>query len=161
MSQGRAITLDTLGEYVGQELFRSPYMAIDQEHLAEFSSATYLDPQYTDLTASKNNPLGATLVDGFLLLSMLTAFQFNNSPLVEAGMYGFNYGLDRVRFTRPVFVGENIRCVATLVEAEARPDGTWRVITDNVIEVEGSDKPAMVARWVCLYATRDDHANVG
>lgn len=160
MTQGRAIALSELERHVGEELFRSPYMAIDDEHLGQFAFSTYLDPTYTDLTASKNNPLGATLIDGFLLLSMLTAFQFNNSPLAETGVYGFNYGLERVRFTRPVFLGENIRCVATLAEAEERPDGTWRVVTDNVIEVEGSDKPAMVARWVCLYATREDREDV-
>lgn len=161
MTQGSAHTLDDLNGLVGEELFQSPYMAIDQEHLSQFSFSTYLDPAYTDLTASKNNPLGAELVDGFLLLSMLTAFQFNNSPLTATGMYGFNYGLDRVRFTRPVFLGERIRCIATLSEAEQRADGTWRVVTDNTIEVEGAEKPAMLARWVCLYATRDDHTDVG
>ncbi|KRA24567.1 hypothetical protein ASD65_09190 [Microbacterium sp. Root61] len=160
MSQRRTMPLPTIVEHVGSTFFESPWMSVDSEHLGQFAVATYLDPAHTDLTASKNNPLGATLVDGFLLLSMLTSFHFNESPLSGEGIYGFNYGLDRVRFAHPVFVGQRIRCVSVLVEAEARGDGTWLVKTDNTIEIEGEDKPAMVARWVCLYATRDDGRDV-
>ena len=146
MSQSRAIHLPELTDHVGELFFESPWMAIDQEHL---------DPAYTDLTASKNNPLGAELVDGFLLLSMLTAFHFNNSPIKGDGIYGFNYGMDRVRFTHPVFVGQRIRCVATVAAVDPREDGTYLVTTDNTIEIEGVEKPAMVARWVSLFATRE------
>ncbi len=158
MTTRRSIPLAELAQHVGQTFFQSPWMAIDQEHLSQFSFSTYLDPAFTDLTASKNNPLGATLVDGFLLVSLLTAFHFNNSPVAGEGLYGFNYGMDRVRFTHPVFLGEQIRCTAVLAEVEARPDGTVLVKTDNTIEIEGRAKPAMVARWVSLYATRSDAA---
>ena len=155
MSQSRAIHLPELADHVGELFFESPWMAIDQEHLGQFAFSTYLDPAYTDLTASKNNPLGAELIDGFLLLSMLTAFHFNNSPIEGEGIYGFNYGMDRVRFTHPVFVGQRIRCVATVAAVEPRKDGTFLVTTDNTIEIEGVEKPAMVARWVSLFATRE------
>lgn len=156
--QRRTVPLSDLANHIGETYFESPWMSIDEPHLSQFAYATYLDPAFTDLTASKNNPLGATLVDGFLLMSMLTAFHFNNSPVSGDGLYGFNYGMDRVRFTHPVFVGEKIRCVATLDEVEARADGTYLVKTDNTIEIEGKDKPAMVARWISLFATRDPGA---
>lgn len=154
MSHSRAITLPELDSHVGELFFESPWMAIDQEHLGQFAFSTYLDSAFTDLTASKNNPLGAELVDGFLLLSMLTAFHFNNSPIEGEGIYGFNYGMDRVRFTHPVFVGQRIRCVATIAAVDPREDGTYLVTTDNTIEIEGNEKPAMVARWISLFATR-------
>lgn len=159
MSHGRVITLPQLTDHVGGLFFESPWMAVDAEHLGQFAYSTYLDPEHTDLTASKNNPLGAELVDGFLLLSMLTAFHFNNSPVTGEGIYGFNYGMDRVRFTHPLFIGQRIRCVATIAAAEARADGTYLVTTDNTIEIEGNEKPAMVARWVTLFATRENDEN--
>ena len=136
MPHSHAITLPELAEHVGALFFESPWMAIDQEHLSPFARSTYLDPAYTDLTASKNNPLGAELVEG-------------------EGIYGFNYGMDRVRFTHPVFVGQRIRCVATIAAVEPREDDTYLVTTDNTIEIEGIEKPAMVARWVSLFATRE------
>lgn len=161
MSQQAPVTLAELESLVGKTFFESPWMSIDQEHLKQFAFATYLDDEHADLTASKNNPLGSTLVDGFLLLSMLTMFHFNNSPIKGEGIYGFNYGTDRVRFMNPVFVGENIRLVSTIVSAETRPDGTVLVTSDNTVEIEGKEKPAMVARWVSLFATREDNKNVG
>ena len=160
MPQRRAIALTDLSEHVGEEFFTSDWLEIDADHLSQFAYATYLDPSVTDLTASRNNPLGSSLVDGFLLTSLLTAFHFNHSPVAGEGIYGFNYGMDRVRYTSPVFLGQRIRCVATLAEVEPRPDGTVLVKTDNVIEIEGADKPAMVARWLSLFATREDGANV-
>ncbi|MDA3145969.1 hypothetical protein JSO19_01075 [Leucobacter sp. UCMA 4100] len=149
------MTLATIAQHVGETFFTSPWMTIDEQHLAQFAYSTYLDPDHADLTASKNNPLGSTLVDGFLLTSMLTMFHFNNSPVREPGIYGFNYGMDRVRFTHPVFVGEELRCVATLEKVDERPDGRVLVTTNNVIELKHTDKPAMVATWVTLFATLD------
>lgn len=160
MSQRCEISLREVHTHVGEEFFTSDWLAIDAEHLSTFAFASYLDPEHADLTASKNNPLGATLVDGFLLTSLLTMFHFNHSPVMGEGIYGFNYGLDRVRYTLPVFVGQNIRCVSTIADAVQRPDGTVLVTTDNTIEVEGEAKPAMVARWLTLFAIREDGTNV-
>lgn len=160
MSQRRSIPLAELHKHAGEEFFTSDWLAIDAEHLSAFATASYLDPEHADLTASKNNPLGSSLVDGFLLTSLLTLFHFNNSPVRSQGIYGFNYGLDRVRFTHPVFIGQRIRCVATIAEVTPRPDGTVLVATDNTIEIDGEAKPAMVARWLSLFATREDGANV-
>lgn len=160
MPQRRTVALTDLAHHRGETFFESPWMTIDEKHLSQFAYATYLDPEFTDLTASRNNPLGSGLVDGFLLMSLLTAFSFNNSPVKGEGIYGFNYGMDRVRFTHPVFVGQRIRCVSILAEVEPRPDGTCLVKTDNTIEIEGQQKPAMIARWLTLFATREDGRNV-
>ena len=37
-----------------------------------------------------------------------------------------------------------------LVDIEARPGGRYLVKTQNVIEVEGQDKPALIAEWLFL-----------
>ncbi len=136
---------------VGETLFTSPWTTIDREHLAQFAWATYLDPEYTDLTVSRNNPLGPDLVDGFMLLSLLTALHFNNSTFESEGLYGLNYGMDRVRFISPVFIGEPIRCVTVLTSVEDRGQGQMMVKTTNTLEVQGRDKPAMVADWLSLF----------
>src|SRR5271166_5047305 len=87
----------------------SDWLTVDAEHLREFGHATYLDPAYVDLAPSRNHALGPDLVDGFLLLSLLVHFEFAR-PLVRTdGRYGYNYGLDRVRFTAPVFAGQAVR----------------------------------------------------
>lgn len=148
-SAGTALTAPAAA---GEVLYTSDWFTIDEDHLRQFSWSTYLDDEYVDLTPSRNNPLGSSLIDGFLLLSLLTYFSFKHAPRTGQDTYGFNYGLNRVRFTSPVMLGERVRVESTVVSAEVRDDGIL-LTTDNVVSVEGREKPAMVAQWVTLQQT--------
>ena len=61
-------------------------------------------------------------------------------------------GPDRVRFLAPVMAGQRVRCRARLRSLDARADGSWRVVTENTLELEGSQRPAMVADWITYHA---------
>lgn len=138
---------------VGTKL-ESGYLKIDQEHLSEFAHATYLDEEYVDLTVSKNNALGPELVDGFLLLSLLTYFSFDQ-PLIEVeGAYGFNYGLDKVRFTAPVMVNDEVRVVREITSAVSKTDTRARLVESITMYKRGFDHHVMVADWVMMYVDR-------
>ena len=129
----------------------SGWLTVDREHLREFSHATYLDPAYVDLTPSRNHALGPDLVDGFLLLSLLVHFEFA-VPLVQTGgRYGYNYGLDRVRFTAPVFAGQAVRVRREVVDVRRKSASRVLVTVDHEMEAEGSSAPVMVARGLMLY----------
>lgn len=56
-----------------------------------------------------------------------------------------NYGLDHVRFVRPVPVGSRIRLNLTLNGVTRRPDGGALMTLGCVVELEGEPKPACVA----------------
>lgn len=129
----------------------SDWLEIDQEHLSEFGHSTYLDAQYVDLTVSKNNALGPTLVDGFMLLSLLIYFDFAKPMFQTEGGYGFNYGFNRVRFTEPVFVNESIRVRRTVTDVQEKTPTRQLVTYDIVLEVQ-RDEPvtAMVAQWIVM-----------
>ncbi|WP_052195364.1 MaoC/PaaZ C-terminal domain-containing protein [Deinococcus radiopugnans] len=145
-----------ISSFVGMESL-SDWLTIDQEHLSEFSHSTYLDPAHVDLTASRNHALGPELVDGFLLLSLLVYFNFK-SPLSSLdGSYGFNYGLDRVRFTSPVFLGEPVR-VRRKVTQVVDKTPTRTLVTVDIEMEAGRESPrvVMVARW--LYMLVDGNA---
>lgn len=127
------------------------WLTIDQEHLSEFGHSTYLDPAYVDLTPSRNHAMGPTLVDGFMLLSLLVYFDFSSPAVSTPGGYGFNYGLDRVRFTAPVFVGERVRVRRTVVAAEPKSPTRMRLTNDVTMEVDREDpETVMVARWITM-----------
>lgn len=147
---------DQLISQIGREYFTSDWFEIDRDHLTQFAWSTYLDEEYVDLTTSDNNPLGAELVEGFHLLSLLMYFKFKYAPRYTKGQWGFNYGLNKVRFTSPVMLGQRVRVRSSLTAAEPRGDGIL-VTTDNVIDVEGRDKPAMVAEWLTLWYGGDPH----
>ncbi len=62
-------------------------------------------------------------------------------------MMGINYGLEKVRFPAPVPVGSRIRARVGLVSA-TDVEGGIQLNRQVTIEVEGTEKPAMVAETV-------------
>ena len=129
----------------------SEWLQIDQEHLSEFGHSTYLDPTKVDLTPSRNHALGPELVDGFMLLSLLVYFDFSSPIVSTPGGYGFNYGLDRVRFTAPAFVEERVRVRRRVVAAEPKGPTRMRLTIDVTMEVDRKEpETVMVARWITM-----------
>lgn len=128
----------------------SDWLTIDEEHLKAFAHASYLEEDRVDLTPSRNHALGPQLVDGFLLLSLLVYFDFASQTLRTEGGYGFNYGVDRVRFTHPVYVGQRVRLHRTVADIKQKSPTRALVTLDTELEVEGSGKTAMVARWLLM-----------
>ncbi len=141
----------------GDEYYQSDWFELDEEHLREFSHATYLDEEHVDLTISKNQPFGANLVDGFWMVSMLLYFNYKYGRRSSDAEYGFNYGLDRVRFTAPLMLGERVRVRAVIKDVRKHPEGLI-VTTSNTMEIEGKDKPCMVADLLLLRITPKDAA---
>ncbi|TSD54513.1 MaoC/PaaZ C-terminal domain-containing protein [Aeromicrobium piscarium] len=147
------MTLPAPSDLIGRSHV-SDWLEIDAEHLAAFSRGSYLEPDRVDLTISQNNAFGPTLVDGFLLLSLLVYFDFSEPFVSIEGGYGLNYGTDRVRFTTPVFVGDRVRLKRTVLEAEVKTPTRTLVTLDTELELEKSGDTAMYARWLYLLIDR-------
>jgi acyl dehydratase len=60
---------------------------------------------------------------------------------------GINYGLNRVRFTSPVPVGSKVRGSMELVDVTDVHGGV-QVTNKVTVEIEGSERPALVAEWL-------------
>lgn len=141
------IEFDRLPDLVGQELGSSPWLTIDQDRINAFADVTG-DPQWIHVDAERaaRGPFGATVAHGFLTLSLLPWFSERTFEVTGSTM-GVNYGLNRVRFPAPVPVGSRLRARFVLKSAEAL-EGGWQLVTEAVIEREGSDKPVCVAELV-------------
>ena len=61
---------------------------------------------------------------------------------------GVNYGLNRVRFTSPVPAGARVRARFTLAKYEPIEGNGVQVTWNTIVEIEGKDKPALVAEWI-------------
>lgn len=152
------LTFDAADRLVGHTDVTG-WLTVDREHLRSFTHASYLEPEHVDLTTSRNHALGDDLVDGFLLLSLLVYFDFaypmmNNS----GGGYGYNYGLDRVRFTAPVFVGNQVRLRRTVADVQVKSPTRRRITVDIEMESDGAQTPVMYARWIMLAVHGDAEA---
>jgi acyl dehydratase len=63
---------------------------------------------------------------------------------------GVNYGSNKVRFTGMVPAGSRVRMRSTLKAAEDVKGDGIRIIADVAMEMEGSDRPVMVAETISI-----------
>lgn len=141
------IAFDALPTRVGQDLGTSPWLTIEQSRIDAFADVTG-DPQWIHIDPARAaaGPFGATVAHGFLTLSLIPYFAERTFE-VDGTRMGVNYGLNRVRFPAPVPVGSRLRGRFRLLSCEAL-EGGWQLVTEAVIEREGSDKPVCVAEQV-------------
>ena len=71
-------------------------------------------------------------------------------PVIEGTAMGVNYGFDKLRFLSPVRAGSRVRGRFTLMEAKLRKPKELQSRTSVTVEIEGEEKPALVADWIGL-----------
>jgi acyl dehydratase len=154
MSEAAAKAFELFQADVGNDEGTGEWFQVTQEQIDQFADVTY-DHQFihVDPEAAKATPFGTTIAHGFLTLSMLTHLSAGTSsappdPAKFAGfLMGVNYGFNKVRFVNPVKVGSRIRARAVTSNVELK--GSSIDVTRNfTVEIEGEEKPALVAEWV-------------
>jgi acyl dehydratase len=147
----KRLSLRKLKAAVGQEVGLSDWFVVSQERIDAFAAATE-DRQWIHVDAERaaQSPLGGTVAHGFLLLSLVPFFNYSNEIFTGHFRMAVNYGLDRVRFPQPVRAGSRVRNRAVLKKIEKRGFRRVLVTVENILEVEGEDKPAMVADFLTL-----------
>ena len=141
-------TIAELKDLLGQEIGVSDWITVTQERIQLFADATN-DHQWIhlDVERSKAGPFGATIAHGFLTLSLLSHL-LAQVYRIDGTKMGINYGLNKVRFTAPVPVGSKIRGVVDIADVEDAKGGAVQVTTRITVEIEGSERPALVAEWI-------------
>lgn len=147
-----------LGDRIGQEVGVSDWLTIDQPMIDAFSRATLdPDPMHVDPEwCARYSPFRTTIAFGFQTISLLThlshqALGWVHEDNPAGGGYGLNYGFDRVRLLSPVRAGSRIRArFVALSQTEPRP-GEIRTTLGVTVEIEGQEKPALVAEWLGLW----------
>ncbi len=145
-------TFNTVADYVaekGKEIGVSDWVTIDQDRVNLFADATgdhqwiHIDPDRTQ------RDLGmSTIAHGYLTLSLLP-YLTSQISTVKSATRGINYGSNQVRFTNMVPVGSRVRCRVALKDATPKAGGT-QVTNEVTMEIEGQERPAMVAETLSL-----------
>ncbi len=135
-------------DLIGTEIGVSEWMEITQDRVDAFADATD-DHQWihVDRERAAASPFGGTIAHGFLTLSLTVALSEQVPLEVGSPLMGINYGLEKVRFPAPIPVGTRIRARVGLVSV-TDVDGGIQINRQITIEVEGTEKPAMVAETV-------------
>jgi acyl dehydratase len=146
----RTVSFEELPSLVGQEVGVSEWVMIDQDRINKFADATG-DHQWIhiDVERAKTDlPAGKTIAHGYLTLSLL--------PMLGAAIMrvtgvsrGINYGSNKVRFLNMVPVGSRLRGRQKLLSAEPKSGG-MQLISEFTVEIEGQDRPALIAETIGL-----------
>ncbi|MTD14031.1 dehydratase [Nakamurella sp. YIM 132087] len=133
---------------VGRHLGYSEWVEITQDQVDRFADATG-DHQWIHVDverAKRESPYGGPIAHGYLTLSLIPQL-LPQILRIDGFRMGVNYGSERMRFPAPVPVGSRVRAGATM---EAVTEVRGGIQTDLVVtvEVEGSEKPALVATIV-------------
>lgn len=143
--------LDQIRARVGTEIGVSSWLTVDQARIDLFAEATE-DHQFihVDPDAAARTPFGGTIAHGFLSLSLLSRMAADAMLIPDGLKMAVNYGLDRVRFLAPVPSGSRVRGRFTLDSVEEKAPGQVLMRHTVMVEIEGTEKPALTAVWLGL-----------
>jgi acyl dehydratase len=145
-------SLTTLNQFVGQEIGVSEWVTVDQERIYQFADSTG-DHQWIHVDverAKRESPFQRTIAHGFLSLSLLAGMVMEIGIVPPGVAQALNYGLDRVRFMAPVRAGRRVRGRVVLQSVEEQKGGRILLKTKSTLEIEGEDKPALVAEMLSM-----------
>lgn len=135
----------------GTDLGETAWREITQEMINTFADATddhqwiHVDPE-----RAKDGPFGAPIAHGFLTLSLIIPFWGELFDVADVSTK-LNYGLDKVRFTAPVTVGSKVRMRGAISAVEEVKGGGLHLVVDATFEVEGQERPAVVATFLARF----------
>jgi acyl dehydratase len=147
------VTADEMKALVGRHIGTSDWLTVDQPMIDKFAEATG-DHQFIhiDVEKAKLTPFGGTIAHGFLSLSLMPVLSAKaDLPRLDGVKMGVNYGGNKTRFLSPVRSGKRVRGQFKLLEIEEKRPGQWQQTIEYTLEIEGEDKPALIAEWVSQF----------
>ena len=137
---------------VGHEVGVSSWHLVDQNRIDVYADVIedhqfiHVDPE----RARRETAFGITVAHGFLTMSLMSIMSYEVMPVIQGTTMGVNYGFDKLRFISPVRSGSRIRGRFKLMEAKLRKPSEMLSRTNVAVEIEGEEKPALVADWIGL-----------
>ncbi len=144
-----AIDMAGLRQAAGRHLGHTEWIEMTQEQVDQFADLTgdhnllHVDPDRATQT-----PFGTTIAHGFLSLSLVAPV--TQRLQVSDAATTVNYGLDKVRFPAPLPVGGRWRGSAEIIDVSEIKGGLQAKMVAT-IEVQGSERPAVVAESLIRY----------
>lgn len=147
----RASRPEGLTELIGSAVV-GEWLTISQERIDNFAEVTE-DHQWihVDIERASVGPFGTTIAHGLLTLSLVPRLIRDLIDVQNADAV-VNYGIDGVRFLAPVPNGARIRAHTELIGAVETARGVQARLK-NTVEIDGSERPALVAETIHLFVS--------
>jgi len=153
----RDTALSESEKLVGTEVGVSNWILVDQKMINDFARTTH-DEQWIHVDperAAAETPFGGTIAHGFLTLSLGSRFAYDCFSMLPGQVMGINYGMNKLRFLKPVVAGSRLRGRFTLQKVTSK--GDVNLLRENLltIEIEGEETPALIAEWLGMAVFKD------
>ena len=150
----KTVAASEIQSLVGTELGVSDWIEVAQDRINQFADVTE-DHQFIHINEAmaKMTPFGGTIAHGFLTLSLLSKFSEGAGLVIEGVKMGVNYGFEKVRFLAPVPSGAKVRGRFVLKAAVEKKPGQHLLTYEVTVEIEGGEKPALIADWLGMQFT--------
>ncbi|MGJ8596229.1 MaoC family dehydratase [Sulfitobacter sp.] len=153
----RDIALNESEKLIGTEVGVSNWITVDQAMIDQFAKTTqdeqwiHIDPE----RAAAETPFGGAIAHGFLTLSLASRFAYDCFNMLPGQVMGINYGMNKLRFLKPVLAGSRLRGRFTLQKVTSK--GPTNLLRENLltIEIEGEKTPALIAEWLGMAVFED------
>ncbi|MEL7462813.1 MAG: MaoC family dehydratase [Pseudomonadota bacterium] len=146
------LTYAEMPNKIGAHLGTSDWLTVDQSMVNQFAECT-LDDQWIHVDAErakKESPFGGPVAHGYLTLSLVAGLSMRLGVVPKGTAAALNYGLEKVRFLTPVLVGARVRLHVKLTGFEEKSPGQYLTTFENSLEVEGAEKPALIATTLAI-----------
>ncbi len=140
------LSLETMDRLVGQELGVSSWVQLDQGRISQFAHCTG-DDQWIHVDVERS---ARTIAHGYLTLALVGPAALEVWIRPARIRTALNYGIDRVRFLAPVPSGARVRNRVKLLSVEPKAGGRVLITTENTVEIEGGEKPALIANTLVM-----------
>ncbi len=139
-----------LGKVIGERIGPGEWITVTQKMIDDFANATG-DRQWIHVDverAKREAPGGKTIAHGYLVMSIIGVLQ----PTIYTvrSSRTLNYGINKLRFLNAVPVDSRIR-LSEVIRSVEEASGGLRVTSEITIEIEGAERPALVADILFLY----------
>ncbi|MEP3673911.1 MaoC family dehydratase [Sulfitobacter sp.] len=144
-------------QQIGTETGVSNWITVDQKMIDDFAKATH-DDQWIHVDperAAAQSPFGGAIAHGFLTLSLASRFAYDCFDMLPGQVMAVNYGMNKLRFLKPVLAGSRLRGRFILQQAIAKKPTNMLRTNLLTIEIEGEKSPALIAEWLGLAVFED------
>jgi acyl dehydratase len=139
-------------QHVGRQLGPSEWFTVEQAMIDKFADATG-DHQWIHVDverAKRDMPGGKTIAHGYLTLSLVPRLAATLLRVTRRRR-GVNYGSNKVRFTSAVPAGSRLRLRMRIAGVEEVADDGVRVTSEMTVDLEGQERPALVAELIGVH----------
>lgn len=129
----------------------SEWHSFNRSDISKFAHMTN-DAQQIHLDSIVANDYGFDdiIIPGFYTLSLLPSM-LKSTNLVKDTLgepdYGINYGLESVRFIRPILISDNVRASFKIKNSSLQDDGSTQYVFKVKVDIKQPSRTALTAIW--------------